>query len=160
MKKKIENLLLGLEKVARNTGEDEYDLIFFLANEDGIHITNIITPSFFSNQIAVGVLKPYTEEEYKRLKLYFISRFHSYLLDELLNKFEKGGVSYIRYLEFIDNWQVYSDIFEVLNEEHGIKSNQFNEIEWLEIFDTKEWKSCFIQTARELVANNIKYKKI
>ena len=151
---KKDKIFLSLEKIARDTGEDEYDLIFLLAKKDGITITDKITPSLSYNQITVWVLKPCTDEEYKRLKLFFISRFPSHLLDNILHRFEKYGVSYIRYPEFIEIWQIYNDIFEVLIEEHGIRSNQFNEIEWLKIFDTEEWRSCVIQTARELVAYN------
>ncbi len=151
-----DKLFLSLEKIARETGEDKYDLIFLLAKKDGIHITDKITPSLSYNQITVWVLKPCSDEEYQKLRIFFISRFPSYLVDTILHKIEKDGVFYINYPEFVENWQVNDDIFEVLNEEHGIKCGELNEIEWSEIFNTKIGRSAMIQTARELVAYNIK----
>lgn len=160
MKGKKDKIFLSLEKIARDTGEDEYEIIFQLAKEKGIHITNKITPSLSFNQITIWVLKPYSDEEYQKLKLLFNSQFPSHLVDTILYMIEKDGVSYINYPEFIEIWQVHSDIFEVLNEEHGIICDELNEIEWLEIFNTKIWRSAMIQTARELVAYNIKYNKL
>jgi hypothetical protein len=159
LKEKKDKLFLSFEKIARNTGEDEYDLIYFLAKENGIYISDKINPSLSHNQITVWALKPYTDEEYKNLKFYFSSRFPYLLLDKIIHRIEKDGLLYIEYPEFVAYWKVYGDIFEVLFEEHGIESNQFNEIEWLEIFDTEEWRSCVIQTARELVAFKIIHNK-
>ena len=156
---KKDKFLLSLEKIARDTGEDEYEIIFQLAKEKGIHITNKITPSISFSQITIWVLRPYSDEEYQNLRLFFTSRFPSHLIDTILLRAEKDGIPYISYPEFIENWQVYDDIFEVLNEEHGIKCGELNEAEWAEIYGTEEWRSCMIQTAREIVAYNIKYKK-
>jgi len=155
--RKKEKIFLSLEKIAGGTGEDEDEIIFHLNKEKGIHVTDIITPSLGLNQITVWVLKPYTDEEYQKLKLLFTSRFSPHLINTILLRTEKDGKPYISYPEFIENWQVYDDIFEVLNEEHGIKCNDFNETEWVEIYSTEEWRSCWIQTAREIVAYNIKY---
>lgn len=148
-----------MEKIARETGEDEYEIIFLLIKEKGIHITDIITPSLGLNQITIWVLKPYIEEEYQKLKLFFSSRFPYHLIDSFLLRVEKDGLSYIKYPELIEISQVYDDIYEVLKEEHGIKCDELNEVEWTEIYGTEKWRSCMNQTAREIVAYNIKYKK-
>lgn len=152
---KNDKILLSLEKIARDTGEDEYEIIFQLAKEKGINITNENTPSLSFNQMTIWVLRPYDVEKYKRITLYFFSRFPSYLVDAILHKIEKDGKSYIKYPAFIDNWQVFDDIFEVLKEEHGILDSELNEIDWSEIFNTRIWRSAVIQTARELIAYNI-----
>lgn len=152
---KKDKIFLSLEKIARDTGEDEYEIIFQLAKEKGINITYKITPSLRFNQITIWVLRPYSDEEYQKLRIFFISRFPSYLVDTILHKIEKDGISYINYPEFVENWQVNDDIFEVLNEVHGIRCSELNEIEWSDIFNTKIGRSAMIQTARELVAYNI-----
>ena len=156
MREKIETVLLGLEKIARETGEDEYELIFSLAFEKGIIITEEISSLLFYNHISVWILKPFVKEEFEASRSAWISRYPSHLVDINLQKIEKNRRLYIKYPENIEIYRIYDDLFDVLTEEHGIECDDINEAEWKEIKDTDIWKSSVFQTARELVAFRMK----
>lgn len=159
MKEKLEKVLIALEKIARETGEDECEDIFLLAFKKGITISNEISSSLLYYDIAVWVVKPFDKEEFEIIKSALNSRFPSCLVDNILHKIEENNKFYIKYPVNIQIYKIDEDIFEVLTEEHGIDCNKINEDEWGEIKKTEIWKSAIFQTARELVAYNIKNKK-
>jgi len=152
LREKVENILIALEKIARETGEEEYNHIIFLASKKGIIITEELTSSLSYRNIMVWVLIPFIEEKFTAFKLNFNSIFPSNFVDKILQKIEKNNVIYIKYPESIQTFKIDEDIFEVLTEEHGIECNELNEAEWEKIKDTNIWKSSVVQIARELVA--------
>ena len=155
MREKIEKVLLGLEKIARETGEDEYELIYLLASEKGIIITNEISSFLFYSHVAIWLLKPFTNEKFDAIKSTLNSQFPSGLIDKILQRIEKYNNFYLRYPETIQIYKIDEEIFEFLTEEHGIDCNEINEAEWEEIKKTDIWKSSVNQTAREMVALKI-----
>lgn len=152
-KEKVKKIEIALEKIARDTGEDEYEPIFILEKEINIKIKFEEIKNLIRRYIWIWVTMPYNEEIFAYLE----KKLNKLLipLTDYLICFFNNNQKFIKYPEKIEICGVKKDIFEILKERHGINSSYFNCYEWEQIQNTKRWKKAEIQIARELVADRL-----
>jgi len=153
-------VLLALEKISKNTGEDEDDEIFTLEREFNIKITedevSTLRDVLINESVWIWVLKPYTSKDYEKEKLHLIKC--SLSADKFLKKKELDGRFFIKYLERIILSRVHDSIFEDLLEEHEIEYKNLTKSEWEDIIASKQFKKAEIQVAREFIASKLSKK--
>lgn len=159
-----EEVLLVLEKIARDTGEDEAGCIYHLENEFNLKIMEErvepplpLRPLLKLELIWVWVLKPYNPKEYETRREYLYSHIlhRSYSVDKYVMRQKIDGKYYIKYPESAILSVVQEYIFEQLLEDYGIELSNFTKSEWEDIITSKQFKKAEIQVARELIANNL-----
>lgn len=163
-KDKIEAIKLALEKIAKNTGEDEDAFICDLEDQFDIKITGEEVSSFRESlraeHIWIWVLKPFNQEDYEveKKNLYFINGQHPAPNNQFVKKERLVGKDYIKYPKYTLLSRVQDYIFERLLEEFGIKYEHFTESEWEDILASKEFKRAELQAAREIIAFEYHHK--
>lgn len=150
---KFKESLLCLEKIARETGEDEYDAISQL-EQIGIQITQDETSPFRANQKAIWIVEPFDKFRYERARKEFTFCAPSHLIEKYVQKVEKDGKLYLKYPQNVELSLINENIREILKNEYCIKDDDLTEIEWLNLHTTEEWKRCEKQIARELISND------
>lgn len=151
--KKLKNIEVALEKIARIVGEDYYESVFILEDEINIKIKLEEIKELMGRNIWIWVIIPYHEEILALLKQR-LSKLNLPLLDylKILNFNNK---KFVKYPERVEICRVNKEIFEILKEEHSITSNYFKCYEWIQIQNTKTWIKAQIQIARELIADKL-----
>lgn len=148
-------IIIALNKIARDTGELEYDSIYFLESKLKINITFKEICELRGRYIWVWVIRPldeklliYLERKLARLNLPFLN---------YLKIFKYKKLNYVKYPEEIETCRVSKEIFEILREQHGLTDNSF---EWEKIQNTKTWLIAQTQVTREFIADKILKKEI
>ncbi len=148
-------IIIALNKIARDTGELEYDSICFLESKLKINIMFKEICELRGRYIWVWVIRPldeklliYLEKKLARLNLPFLN---------YLKIFKYKKLNYVKYPEEIETCRVNKEIFEILREQHGLTDNSF---EWEKIQNTKTWLIAQTQVTREFIADKILKKEI
>lgn len=154
---KLRALSTALLKIQRDTGEDENDYVFFLKKDCGI----ILHKSYFEfprpSCIAIWVDEPFSNDLYLKI----INELKSYYYDADKNCIilDKGDLKFIHYPVPLTMYEIDKDIFEQLENEHGISNEDFKCYEWEYLQNSDIWKRTQIQVAREIIAEKI-YKEL
>jgi len=158
IKEKIEKINIALNKIARETGENEYDPIFILEKQNNIKVEFQEVGELRGRNIWIWVIIPYKEEisvllEHKLIK-------YNLPLSDYLQILYVNKLKYIKYPEKIEVCRVQKEIDEILKEEHDITDYFLKSNEWEHIQNTKKWEKTQIQITRELIADKFlkKYK--
>ena len=157
-KEKLINIELALEKIAMDTGEDEYEHISILEEEFGIKIEFEEIERLKGRYIWIWVIVPYKEEISVLLKRKLIK--YNLPLSDYFQILYVNKLKYIKYPEKIEVCRVQKEIDEILKEEHDITDYFLKSNEWEQIQNTKKWEKTQIQITRELIADKFlkKYK--
>lgn len=152
--------IIALNKISRDTGEDEFEAIVSLEEISDIRITSIETSHRITNQIGIMILEPFDDMKYENIK-------NSYMSNSIFNLFKKyvkililNEKVYIEYPIFIDISIVHDELFEDLKEEHCIISDNFSESQWEQLQNTELWRKAEIQVSREIIANKLLSRSI
>jgi len=147
--------IIALEKISRNTGEDEYNSIWLLEEERNIRITSKETQFRMNNQIGIFILEPYNSTRFSIIKEKYISNLNLNLFKKCVEISIINEEVYIRHPIFVDYFKIYDDILEYLREEHGFVLDNISELEWEQLHNTPSWKKAEIKVAREFIADKI-----
>lgn len=152
-KENLKRIEIALNKIARCSGEDEYESILILEEKTKIKIEFEEIKELKGRNIWMWVVIPYNkvnlnflEEKLSKLDL----PFENYLKIIRVNK-----KLFINYPEKVEICRVSKEIFEILKEEHNITSNLLNCSEWEQIQNTKGWIHAQNQITRELIADKL-----
>lgn len=155
-KEKLKTIELALEKICRDTGEDEYDPITDLEEKYKIRITNKKIETLNGRQIWIWVIKPFEEQTLTNIKEYL--RKLNLPLSEFIETVEIHQQKYIKYPEKLAICAIHKNIFEVMKCEHGITGNYLKCYEWEQIQNSELWKKAETQITRELIADKLMKK--
>lgn len=151
---------IALNKISRDTGEDEFETIVSLEEINDIRITSKETSHRITNQIGIMILEPFDDMKYENIK-------NSYMSNSIFNLFKKyvkililNEKVYIEYPIFIDISIVHDELFEDLKEEHCIISDNFSESQWEQLQNTELWRKAEIQVSREIIGNKLLSRSI
>lgn len=151
--KNIKKINLALEKICRNTGEDEYENIIDLESDANIHITYEKIEELSRRELWIWIIEPMDEDLQKHIEKKMMS--YNLSISKYMKILKQDGIKYVKYPKKIEICAIYKDIFEILKEEHGIKSSDLSCYEWEHLQDTKLWKRAEIQIAREIIADKM-----
>lgn len=146
---------MGLMKIARETGEDEFDTIHSLKEEYKISITSDEIIKRINNQVGIIIFEPFSKIHYQKLKNEYIDDFNLNQFKKYVKIIEINEKKYISYPIFIHISTIQDVILEDLREDHAIILNTISESEWIQIKNTELWKKTEIQVAREITAENL-----
>lgn len=152
-KEKLSRIQLALEKLARETGEDEYESIITLEELLDIKITYEEFKELNGRNIWIWIIEPFIKKILQSLKKEKIE--NKILKKEYIKIFEGLNGQLIKYPENIQVCLVHKDIFELMEAEHNINNKFFNCYEWEKIQNTELWNKAEIQIARELIADKL-----
>lgn len=161
---RFKDVILILEKIARNIGEDEDDTIYQLNSEFDIRITEeqvlSLKTTLKSEWIWIWVLKPFKQKDYEveKRNLYFINPLCPDSVDKYVKKQKVDGKYFIKYIKGVILSNVHDYIFECLFEEYGINYEDLTKRKWEGVITSKQFKAAEIQAARELIAFEIYHK--
>ncbi len=147
--------MIALNKIARDTGELEYDSICILESELKIKITFKEICELRGRHIWVWVIRPFDENLLINL-VRKLTKLNLPLLN-YLKIFNNKKVNYVKYPEKVETFRVSKEIFEIMREQHELTDNSFD---WEKILNTKAWLKAQIQITRELIADKILKKEI
>lgn len=150
---KINKIFLVLDKICRNTGEDEDDNIIDLENYADMRITDEEIEEIRGREIWIWIIEPMNEDLLKYIKKKLEN--YNFSISKYMKKFEQDGIKYIKYPKKIDICAVRKDIFEIMKEEHGIKSSDLKCYEWAYLQETEIWRRTEVQVAREIIADQM-----
>ncbi len=153
--RRLTEIVIALNKIARDTGELEYDSICFLESKLKIKILFEEICELSGRYIWVWVIRPFDEKLLKYLERK-LARLNLPLLN-YLKIFKYKKLKYVKYPEEIETCRVSKEIFEIMREQHGLTDNSF---EWEKIQNTKTWLITQTQVAREFIADKILKKEI
>jgi len=163
--KTFKDIFLVLEKIARNTGEDEDDTIGELNREFDIIITEeqvlSLKTTLKSEWIWIWVIRPFNQKDYEveKRSLYFVNHYDPDSVNKYVTMQKVDGKDFIKYSGGILLSNVHDYIFERLYEEYGINYKGFTESKWEGVITSKQFKAVEIQAARELIAIKIYHKE-
>ncbi|KKL99223.1 hypothetical protein LCGC14_1816570 [marine sediment metagenome] len=153
--KNFSEIIIALNKIARDTGELEYDSICLLESELKIDITFKEVYELRGRYIWVWVTRPYDEKLLLNLERK-LTRLNLPLLN-YLKIFKNRKLNYVKYPEKVETCRVSKEILEILREQHYLMDNAF---EWEKIQNTESWLSAQTQVTREFIADKILKKEI
>ena len=148
---------MGLMKIARETGEDEFVIIHSLKVEYDISITSVEIKKGINNLIGIIIFEPFSKIQYQNLKNEYIDGFKLNQFKNFVKIIEINKKTYLSFPIFVPISTIQDVIFEDLREDHSIILNSLSESEWIQIKNTEIWKKAEIQVAREIIAENIYY---
>lgn len=146
------NLEVGLEKISRDTGEDEDDLIDLLRFEKDIWITSEKLECSNQNLKILYILEPIDKNRLNLVRSRLIVSLTPLKLENFITEINKDGKFYIKYPFTITKIEITDNVYEDLVEEHGILLESFTLNDWEYIQELEIWEKCEIQVARELIA--------
>lgn len=152
-KEKIIKTKLALEKIARDTGEDEDEFLFRLREEFKIVIEFEEIQELKRRNIWIWVTLPYSKHIMTFLENK-LSEFNLSLLD-YLKAFNSSKQKLIKYPEKVEICRVDKEVYEILREEHDLNSRYLTDYEWEKIHYTETWRKAQIQIAREFIAEKL-----
>lgn len=152
-KEKLINIELALEKIGRDTGEDEYEHISILEEELGIKIEFEEIERLKGRYIWIWVIIPYKEEISVLLEQKLIK--YNLPLSDYLQILYVNKLKYIKYPEKIEVCRVQKEIDEILKEEHDITDYFLKSNEWGQIQNSDTWIKAQVEIAREFVADKL-----
>jgi len=157
-RKKLKTIESALEKISRDTGEDEYDSIIDLEMKFNIWITKEKIETLNGRQIWIWVIEPFEEQTLTNIKEYL--KKLNLPISEFIETVEFHQQKCIKHPEKVAICAIYKDIFEKMKEEHGITGNYLKCYEWEQIQNSELWRKAEIQITRELIAYKLmkKYK--
>jgi len=148
-------LEIELNKISRNTGEDEFDLIHSLKEKRDICITFEEIFPRVNNKVGIFILEPFSDKKYKEIKEFYKSNYIPNLFKKYVKTITKNDRIYLRHPILVNISRINDEIIEDLKEEHGIVNSKFSEIQWEQIQNTESWRITEIQVAREIIATNL-----
>ncbi len=140
-----------LLKIAKETGEEESDLIIDL-EELGFKISSDEAPAFRANQKAVWVFEPFDKSRYEKARAEFQFLAPPHLTDQYVQRIEIEAKQYLKYPQSVEKSLINEAIFETLKAEYEIKYDDFTEEEWNNFQGTDEWKRGETHLLREIIA--------
>ena len=155
-RKKLKTIESALEKISRDTGEDEYDSIIDLEMKFNIWITKEKIETLNGRQIWIWVIEPFEEQTLTNIKEYL--KKLNLPLSEFIETVEFHQEKYIKYPEKAAICAIHKDILEIMKNEHGITGNYLKCYEWEQIQNSELWKKAEIQITRELIADKLMKK--
>lgn len=153
----MSDIYMGLMKIARETGEDEFDIIHTLKVQYNISITSVEIEKRINNLVGIIILEPFFKIQYQNLKDVFIDGFNLNHYKKFVNIIEKNKKTYLSFPIFLPISTIQDVIFEDLREEHDIILNLISETDWIQIKNKDIWKKAEIQVAREIIAEKLYY---
>jgi hypothetical protein len=153
-KDNINETKIALDKIARETGEDEDPNIQLLA-ENGIWVSKEEIEFFSCRHLCLYVLEPFQDHQFEEIKKKIQKVLPSYKTKCYLKVIKKDGKEYIKYPRLVEDWKISQNILEDLKERHMINNDFLTEDEWIEIQSLEPWKRCERQVAREIIALDI-----
>jgi spore coat protein CotF len=157
-----EKIAIALEKITRETGEDE-DLILSELENEGISILkkNVIPSGRYTNIYIIESYKNSLEEKVRELSHQIIEYMKEHSRLGSFNQIKAEKRESVLYEFSIDSERIDEEIFEDLKNEHNIKVSELTPKEWFDIQTSDLWKRSQIQVAREITAREIiKLKEI
>ena len=151
-KEKLHNVIIALNKIARDTGEHEYESLIKLEKEFNIIVKSEDIKELRGRYIWVWIIRPFNENSHG-----FLARKLKKLNLPLENylKVTNFNNNKIIYPEIIENCRVHKEICEILKEQHKINSSYLEDFEWERIQNSKTWIKAQIQITREFVADKL-----
>jgi len=146
---------IALNKISRDTGEDEFEAIISLEEISDIRIISKETSHRITNQIGIMILEPFDDKKYDNIKNSYMSNFSFNLFKKYVKILILNEKVYIEYPIFIDISIVHDELFEDLKEEHCIISDNFSESQWEQLQNTELWRKAEIQVSREIIGNKL-----
>ncbi|MCK4381483.1 MAG: hypothetical protein KAW51_10125 [Candidatus Lokiarchaeota archaeon] len=153
IKEKIEKINIALNKIARETGENEYDPIFILEKQCNIKVEFQEVGELRGRNIWIWVIIPYKEEISVILEQKLIK--YNLPLSDYLQILYVNKLKYIKYPEKIEVCRVQKEIDEILKEEHDITDYFLKSNEWEQIQNSDTWIKAQVEIAREFVADKL-----
>lgn len=127
-------------------------MIDHLQEEKNIWITNKKLKDPNQSLKIFYVIEPFDKNRLdkisKRLKMSILPQ----KLEKIILYFNRDGIDYMKYPFIITRIEIADNIYEDLEEEHGISLNDYTLSEWENIQELELWEKCEIQIARELIA--------
>jgi len=150
-KDEINEIKIALDKIARETGEDEDPNIQYLAIFE-VSITKEEFVNFSCRQTGFFIIEPFLEQKYEELRKELEELFHYYKPEELISVMRKNGKNFMKYPYLVEDYVISNNIYEDLEEEHEINCTNYSEKDWEEIKRLESWKKCEDQVTREIIA--------
>ncbi len=151
----MSDIYMGLMKIARETGEDEFDIIHALKVQYNINITSAEIEKRINNLVGIIIFEPFSKIQYQNLKDEFIDGFNLNHYKKFVNIIKKNKKTYLSFPIFVPLSTIQDVIFEDLREEHNIILNSISESDWLQIKNKDIWKKAEMQVAREIIAEKL-----
>ncbi|MFX1320384.1 MAG: hypothetical protein ACFFAQ_01955 [Promethearchaeota archaeon] len=155
-KEKLKTIELALEKICRDTGEDEYDSIIDLEVKFKIWITDEKIVTLNGRQIWIWVIEPFVEQILTNIKAYL--KKLNLPISEFIEIVEFHQQKCIKHPEKVAICAIHKDIFQIMKEEHGITGSYLKCYEWEQIQNSELWRKVEIQITRELIADKLMRK--
>ncbi len=141
--KKVE---IALKKIARNTGENEEDSIFYLRQNNIEFLDNHLV--FEGRFMSIFIIEPYNRKRIQHSQsLFDYSKFFYFLY--------RDNLAFFIYQISLEIYLINQEIFDRLKENHNIESTEFTEEEWIILQNSVSWKSCQIEIFKEMMASKI-----
>ena len=153
-KDKIKEIKIALDKIARETGEDEDPNIHLLA-ENGIWVSKEEIEFFCCRHRGFFIIEPFQEQKFEELRKKFENLFLYSKPEDLISVMWKKGKKFMKYPYLVEDYVISDNIYEDLEEEHEINCTNYTEKAWEEIKKLESWKKCEAQVTREIIALNI-----
>jgi len=153
-KDEINEIKIAIDKIARETGEDEDPNIQYLANF-GVSITKEEFVNLSCRQRGFFIIEPFQEQKCEDLRRELEELFLYYKPEELISVMRKNGKNFMKYPYLVEDYVISDNIYDDLEEEHEINCTNYTEKDWEEIKKLESWKKCEAQVTREIIALNI-----
>lgn len=145
---------MGLNKIGRETGEEEDSNIQYLASL-GVLITKEEIVNFSCRHRGFFIIEAFQEQKYEELRKELEKLLLYSKPGDIISKMPKNGKIFMRYPYFVEDNVISDNIYDDLEEEHEINCTNYTENDWEEIKKLESWKKCERQVAREIIALNI-----
>ena len=153
-KDEINEIKIAIDKIARETGEDEDPNIQYLASF-GVSITKEEFVNLSCRQRGFFIIEPFQEQKCEDLRRELEELFLYYKPEELISVMRKNGKNFMKYPYLVEDYVISDNIYDDLEEEHEINCTNYTEKDWEEIKKLESWKKCEAQVTREIIALNI-----
>ncbi len=151
--------LLLLEKIARETGEEEEEVIFELKEEHGVTIGEKEIRGLTSGKIFIMIIRPFNVKSYRIKKKNLESELSEVLTEKFTDTIKINGRLYFKCPEIVEQWCAYEEIFERMKATLGEDYYKLTGEQWAELEQKKEWRQALVQIAREIIAQKIVIEK-
>jgi hypothetical protein len=153
-KENINEIKIALDKIARETGEDEdpniQNLIFF-----GVTITKEEIVNFGCHHRFFFIVEPFQEQKYEELRKELENGLPYPKPEDLISVIWENGKKFMKYPYKVKDYEISDNIYDDLEAEHQIDCTNYTENAWEEIKKLESWKKCERQVAREIIALEI-----